>query len=117
MTDCTIILAENDRASYRGIKRVSEALWEMYMRQDDAKTLVIDYANLLGSETISTVARTLSGTTAAGTSNTTTTTTQRLSGQGYADIQITGSSSTVRTDRIVIKLRSEDDSWPLDYQV
>ena len=108
MTDRTIILAENGRASYRGLEREGEALWSAYQRNEDDLSYVIDYSNWLGSETISSVTRTPYGTTVAGTSNTTTTSTQRLKGAGYVDIQITTSGSQVRMDRIIIRDRSEN---------
>lgn len=108
MTDRTIILAENGRASYRGISREGEALWSTYQRENDDLTYVIDYSNLLGSDTISSITRTPYGTTVAGTSNTTTTSTQRLKGTGYVDIQATMASGQVRVDRIVIRDRSEN---------
>ena len=108
MTDRTIILAENGRASYRGLTREGEALWTAYQREDDDLKYVIDYSNWLGSETISTVTRTPYATTVAGTSNTTTTSTQRFKGTGYVDIKITTSGSQVREDRILIRDRSEN---------
>ena len=108
MTDRTIIIAENGRASYRGLQREGEALWSAYQREDDDLSYVIDYSNWLGSETISSVARTEYGTTVAGTSNTTTTSTQRLKGSGFVDIEITTSGSQVRTDRIIIRDRAEN---------
>ena len=108
MTDRTIILAENGRASYRGVSREGEALWSAYQREDDDLSYVIDYSNWLGTETISSVARTAYATTIAGTANTTTTSTQRLKGTGYVDIKVTTSGSQVRQDRIVIRDRSEN---------
>lgn len=108
MADRTIILAENGRASYRGVTREGEALWSNYQREDDDLTYVLDYSNWLGSETISSVTRTNSGTAVAGTSNTTTTVTQRLSGAGYVDIAITTSGSQVKVDRICIYDRGEN---------
>lgn len=108
MTDRTIILAENGRASYRGLTREGEALWANYQRETDDLTYVIDYSNWLGSDTISSMTRTAYGTTVAGTSNTTTTSTQRLKGSGFVDIKATLTSGQVRTDRIVIRDRSEN---------
>lgn len=117
MSDRRIILAENGRASYRGLMREGEALWSAYQRNDDDLSYVIDYSNWLGSETIDTVTRTPYGTAVAGTANTTTTSTQRLKGSGYVDIKITTSGSQVRTDRIIIRNRSEDAVLGTQYGV
>lgn len=108
MVDRVIILAENNRASYRGVNREGDALWSNHQRENDDLVYKLDYTGLLGSETISAVTRTAYGTTVAGTSNTTTTATQRLKGSGYVDIQITTSGSQVRVDRIVIRDRAEN---------
>lgn len=116
MVDRVIIVAENDRASYRGIKRTGEASWLAYQRQNDDQSYVLDYSNFLGSDTISSVTRTSFGTTVAGTSNTTTTATQSLSGYGYVDIQITTAAGRDRVDRICIEPHGEDSvRWPRDY--
>jgi hypothetical protein len=108
LTDRRIIIAENNRASFRGVAREGDALWVAYQREDDSLTYVLDYSNWLGSETISSVTRVSSGTTVAGTANTTTTVTQRLKGAGYVDVEITTSGSQVKTDRIEIRDRSEN---------
>lgn len=79
-----------------------------YQRDDDVLTYVFDFANWLGSETISSVTREGSGVTAAGTSNTTTTMTQRLNGQGYMDFKIVTSGTQTKQFRVVIAPRSED---------
>lgn len=109
MTDRTILIGENGRASFRGVTREGEALWSTYQREDDNLSYVFDYSNWLASgETISSVTRNTYGTTLAGTSNTTTTVTQRLQGTGYVDIEVTTSASQVKVDRIIVRDRSEN---------
>lgn len=108
MADRTIIFAENGRCSTRGIRQQSEARFLAWQRDDDNLTYLWDFANWLGSETISSVAREGSGVTAAGTSNSTTTMTQRLTGQGYMDFKIVTSGSQTKQFRLVIAPRSED---------
>ena len=109
MTDRTIIIAENGRASVRGVTREGEALWTAFQRENDNLSYVLDYSNWLATgETISSVARTSYGTTIAGATNTTTTATQRLKGTGYVDIETTTSASQVRVDRIIVRDRQEN---------
>lgn len=108
MTDRTIIFAEGGRASCRGVTQTSEAKFLAWQRDDDDLTYVWNFANWLGSETISSVTREGSGVTAAGTSNTTTTMTQRLTGQGYMDFKIVTSGTQTKQFRLIIAPRSED---------
>lgn len=116
MTDRTIYICENDRATYRGLKRLGSQTWGNYQRQNDDWSYVIDYSNWLGSDTISSVTRTAFGTATASTSNTTMTATQSLSGYGYVDIQITTAAGRDRVDRICIEPHGEDSPrWPSDY--
>lgn len=116
MTDRTIILGENGRASYRGVKQLGDQSWLAYQRTNDDWSYVIDYAGWLGSDTIASVTRSAFGTAYASTSNTTTTTTQALSGHGYVDIQITTAAGRDRVDRICIEPHAEDyPRYPSDY--
>lgn len=108
MPDRIVMLAENGRASYRGIKREGEALWSNYQREDDDLTYTLDYTGWLGSDTISTVTRTASGTSVAGTSNTTTASIQRLKGAGYVDVKIVTAGGQTKVDRLLIRNRSEN---------
>lgn len=103
----------------RGVCQISEAKFQAFQRNDETLTYVFDFSNWLGSETISSVTRSGSGTSAAGTSNTTTTMTQRLQGHGYMDFKITTSGSQVKQFRLLISPRSEDtdvlvDRYPND---
>ncbi len=88
---------------------MSEARFLDHQRDDDALTYTIDYANWLGSDTIASVTRETDGTDVVSGSNTTTTTTQLLSGPGHVDIMITTAANSVKTLRISIERRSEDD--------
>ena len=115
MADRTIILATNDRASYRGIKRLAEAAWLAFQRADDNLKYTIDYTNFLDGGTISTITRTLSGVTATSTSNTTLSAVQKLTGDGYCDIKMLDSNGNTRVDRINIMHRSEEDTRTDDY--
>jgi len=116
MADRIIFVGENDRASYRGIKRLGPAHWMDYGRLADDRVFTFDYTGWLNGDTISSVTRTASGLTVAGDSNTTTQAIQRVSGTGYVDIKITTAAGMDRTDRLEISLRSEDLNWPFtDY--
>ena len=102
MTDRTILIAENGRATSRGVRIDGPNRFVAYHRDADDLIYVLDYAAWLGSGTITSVSRGASGTVVAGTSNTTTTVTQRLKGRGYVDIAITTAAGMTRQDRIVI---------------
>jgi hypothetical protein len=108
MVDRTIIFGENNRSSQRGIRQTSEARFEVYHRDDDVLPYVWDFANWLGTDTISSVVRETSGTAVTTTSNTTTTMTQSLSGAGYVDFKIVSAAAKTKQFRVVVRQRSED---------
>lgn len=111
MTDRRITFGEANRSSCVGIEQIGPATFLAYQRDADDLTYTLDYEGWLGDDTIASVTRSSSGTTAAGTSNTTLLAVQRLQGAGYVDIKITTAASQVKEVRIYVKQRS-DDSQP-----
>ena len=103
-----MIFAENGRASTRGIKQISDAEFLAFQRDAETYDYTLDYANWLGSDTISSVTWAASGTTVSGTSSTTTQALQSLHGQGYVDVEITTAAGRIKQDRICVRPREPD---------
>jgi len=102
MVDRIAILAENGRASLRGMSMTGPTDFRAWQSDDEAPTYTLDLANLLGSATISSVVRVASGPTVSNTSNTTTKVVQRLQRPGIVEIKVTASSGDVFQYRILI---------------
>lgn len=108
MADRIIIFAENGRTSTRGIRQTVESQFTARQRDEETLDYTLDYSNWLGSDTISSVSRTASGTIVSSTSNSTTQSVQSLHGQGYVDIKITTAAGRIKEDRIYVEPRRPD---------
>lgn len=118
MVDRIALIAENGRASTRGIRQLGEAEFQAYQRDDDILDYTLDYSAWLGTDTITgTPTREASGTVVTGTSNTTTQVVQKLQGSGYLDIKIVTTAGRTKQDRICIEPRGADRAyWSSDYR-
>jgi hypothetical protein len=102
MVDRIAILAENGRASLRGMSMSGPTDFKAWQSDDEAPTYTLDLANLLGAATISSVTRTAHGPTVTNASNTTTQIIQRLQRPGMVEIKATASSGDIFQFRINI---------------
>lgn len=102
MVDRVAILAENGRASLRGMSQTGPTDFRVWQDDDENPLYTLDLANLLGSATISSVVRTAAGTVLSAESNTTTRVIQRLNKPGIVEIKVTASDGQVFQYRIAI---------------
>jgi hypothetical protein len=82
-------------------------------RIDEVVPLIIDWTDVLGSATISSVAYVDSGVTRSSTSNTTTTTTTYVTGSGETEITVTLSTGEVR--QRLVRFPAKEQGSESDY--